>query len=154
MPDLIKFSDLKTDHPVQLNGANDLIAIASYTQQGDTGYTSLTTTPNQLGAHAVESMTFANLQTNNKTVEGAINEIVSAISGSTWTDLVATLLAGSTSLTIQNPAITTNSTIQVFENVGAFSDLIAPTDIVTTTGQIVITFPAQQSDISVKVRIS
>lgn len=152
MPDLIKFSDLKTDHPVQLNGANDLIAIASYTQQGDTGYTSLTTTPNQLGAHAVESMTFANLQTTNKTVEGAINELVS--SGAYWTDLVATLLAGATSLTIQNPAITANSTIQVFENVGAFSDLVAPTDIVTTTGQIVITFPAQQSDISVKVRIS
>lgn len=150
MPDLIKFSDLKTDHPVQLNGANDLIAIASYTQQGDTGYTSLTTTPNQLGAHAVESMTFANLQTTNKTVEGAINEIVSAISGSTWTDLVATLSAGATSLIIQNAVITTNSTVDIYTDVFG----VNPTNVVVTTGEVTLTFEAQQANIGVKVRVS
>ena len=149
MPDLIKFSDLKTDHPLQLDGANDLIALASYTQQGETGYTSMTTTPNQLGAHAVESMTFANLQTTNKTVEGAINEVKTAISGSTWTDLTATLVAGNTTVTIQNAAIKTTSLIQIFTD----PELEYNSQTVTT-GQIVIAFDAQQSDVGIVVRVS
>lgn len=69
-------------------------------------------------------------------------------------ELVDTLEAGETTLTFTDPAITTNSTIKVYENVGAFSDIVMYSDIVVTTGQIVITFPVQSTDLQVKVRIS
>ena len=209
MPDLVRFSDLKDSHPASIDGTNDLLALAHPDTNSETGYVSFTVSPNDLGKHAVADMTFANLKTGNKGVEGAINQTLSNFAedfnatagsvyalndvvlyngllkkcinpsgttsgtfidadwetvkaselgsgggGAGWTDLTATLLAGATSLTIQNSAITANSTIQVFENVGAFSDLVAPTDIVTITGQVVITFPAQSSDLSVKVRVS
>lgn len=109
-----------------------------------------------LGSHIAETMQFSSeLQTQDKTLVGAINEIAQGGGGGgSWTDLTATLIAGNTSVTIQNAAITANSTIQVFENVGAYSDLIEPTDIVVSVGEVVITFPAQSSDLSVKVRVS
>lgn len=123
-------------------------------QGGEGAKTTKKATVAVLGSHIAETMAFSSeLQTQDKTLIGAINEIAQGGGGS-WTDLVGTLTAGSTSITFQNAAINANSTIQVFENVGAFSDLIAPTDIVTTTGQVVITFPAQQSDLEVKVRLS
>lgn len=149
MPDLIKLSDLKNDHPLTLNGSSDLLLIASYTQQGETGYTSLSVTPNQIGAHAVESMTFANLQTASKTVEGAINEIKGAISGSTWTDVTGTLTAGSTSITLQSAVITTNSTVEIYTADGTPWNTIS-----VATGSVTVTFDAQQSDLGVKARIS
>ena len=110
-----------------------------------------------LGSHIAETMQFSSeLQTADKTLVGAINEIAQGGGGGggSWTDIIATLTAGNTSVTIQNAAITANSTIQVFENVGAYSDLIEPADIVATVGEVVITFPAQSSDLSVKVRVS
>ena len=78
MPDTyIRFSDLKDTHPSPIDGANDLLAIAHKDTQSSTGYTSMTVTPNSLGAHAVEDQTFANLKTSNKTVEGAVNQTIS-----------------------------------------------------------------------------
>ena len=65
-------------------------------------------------------------------------------------NLYATLTAGSTSVTISNSAIKTNSTIDVYTD--AFG--IDPTNIVVTDGQIVLSFNAQLSDIGVKVRVS
>lgn len=75
MPDIIRFSDMKNDHPLQLNGANDLLAIAVVSGGTETGYNSMTTTPNQLGAYAVTEQTFSNLTTTAKTVQDAINEL-------------------------------------------------------------------------------
>ena len=78
MPDTyIRFSDLKDSHPSPIDGANDLLAIAHKDTQSATGYTSMSVTPNSLGAHAVEDQTFTNLKTTNKTVEGSINESIS-----------------------------------------------------------------------------
>lgn len=75
MPDnFIRFSDLKDSHPSQIDGAHDLLALAHPDENSSTGYTSMTTTPNALGAHAIEDQTFVNLETGSKTVEGAINQ--------------------------------------------------------------------------------
>ena len=70
--------------------------------------------------------------------------------GSSCTDLIGTLLAGQTSLTIQNASITTSSTIDYYTDVFG----VSPTDVVVTSGQIVLTFEAQSSDLGVKVRVS
>jgi len=70
--------------------------------------------------------------------------------GSSWTDLTDTLLAGQTSLTIQDVAITANSTIDVYTDTFG----VSPTNQVVTSGQIVLTFEAQANDVGVKVRVS
>lgn len=149
MPDIIRFSDMKNDHPLQLNGANDLLAIAVVSGGTETGYNSMTTTPNQLGQHTVIDQEFANFTTTAKTVQGAINELKES-GGVAWTDITGTLTAGQTSLTLQNAAITESSTIDYYTNVFG----VSPTDAVVTNGQIVLTFEAQSSDLGVKVRVS
>lgn len=70
--------------------------------------------------------------------------------GSSLTDLTGTLVAGQTSLTIQNAIITTSSTIDYYTDVFG----VSPTNVVVTSGQIVLTFEAQPSDLGVKVRVS
>ena len=65
-------------------------------------------------------------------------------------EIIDTLEAGETELTIQNNAITTTATYDFFTD--AFG--VSPTDVEVTTGQIVLTFEEQESDVSVKVRIS
>ena len=67
-----------------------------------------------------------------------------------WTDLTGTLTAGSTSLTIQHDVITTTTTIEIYTDTFG----VNPTNVVVTTGQIVLTFNAQASDVGVKVRVS
>lgn len=72
----IKFSDLKDTHPSPMDGEHDLLAIAHKDAQTD-DYVSMTVTPNTLGSHAVEDMTFSNLKTSSKTVRTAINQTIS-----------------------------------------------------------------------------
>lgn len=67
-----------------------------------------------------------------------------------WTDLIGTLTAGQTSLTIQHEIITTNATIEIYTDTFG----VNPTNAVVTTGQIVLTFNAQASDVGVMVRVS
>ena len=83
-------------------------------------------------------------------VQNAIDELSSEISSiSFWTDVTGTLTAGQTSITLSNAAITTTSTIEVF------NDLDVPYNSKTlSTGSITLTFDAQQSNMSVKVRVS
>ena len=93
----------------------------------------------------------SDLQTTSKTITGAINEIAQGGGGGggSWTDVTGTLTAGSTSITLSNVAITTTSTIEVF------NDLDVPYNSKTlSTGSITLTFDAQSSDMSVKVRVS
>ena len=84
------------------------------------------------------------MPTTNKTVAGAISEIYGLV-------LTATLIAGSTTLVFSNNAITTNSTL---DNVWASVFGVNPTNAVFATGSLTLTFTAQASDISVKVRIT
>lgn len=67
-----------------------------------------------------------------------------------FTDLTDTLTAGSTSLTLSDASITTSSTFDIY--VSTFG--IQPTNAVVATGSITLTFLAQVSDITVKVRVS
>lgn len=67
-----------------------------------------------------------------------------------FTEVSDTLTAGNTSITISDAAIETTSTIDIYTDVFG----IQPTNAVVTSGQILLTFLAQASDISVKVRVS
>ena len=75
--DDILFSDLASSHPLTLNGNDTIIPIAHPDSGSDTGYATMSTTPNQMGAYAVQSQTHANLKTSSKTVESSINQVVS-----------------------------------------------------------------------------
>ena len=66
-----------------------------------------------------------------------------------WTDITGTLTAGQTSITLQNAAITTSSTIEIFTNDGTEWNTIS-----ISTGSITITFEAQSTNIGVKVRVT
>ena len=65
------------------------------------------------------------------------------------TILTSTLSAGSTSLTFSNAAITTTAMYDVYADKYG----LTPTDITVTTGQAVLTFEAQSSNVSVKLVI-
>lgn len=114
-----------------------------YTQPNGSANTTYKAPITQLGGKLIEDMTFSNLTTTSKNVEGAINEL-----NGKW--LTGTLAAGSTGITFQDSAITTSS---IVDNI--FTDVwgVNPTNVVVTTGQIEITFSAQLADVSVKVRI-
>lgn len=79
--------------------------------------------------------------------QSAINATVFPIQ---FVEAAGTLTAGSTSLTIQNGAISTASTIDVYTT--AFG--VCPTNIIVSDGQITLTFESQASDLGVKVRIT
>lgn len=80
----------------------------------------------------------------------SLKDAIAAADASGYTELVGTLTAGSTTLTLQNVAITTTATYDFFTD--AFG--VSPTNIQVTNGELVLTFEAQQSDVSVKVRVS
>ena len=65
------------------------------------------------------------------------------------TILTSTLSAGSTSLTFSNAAITTTAMYDVYADKYG----LTPTDITITTGQAVLTFETQSSNVSVKLVI-
>lgn len=67
-----------------------------------------------------------------------------------YIEVSGTLTAGSTSITLSNDLITTNSTIEPFTSVYG----VNPTDIVIANGNVTLTFEAQSTDMGVKVRIS
>lgn len=70
-------------------------------------------------------------------------------SGATYTEVTGTLTSGSTSITLQDASITTNSTIDIYT-----SDGTEWTDVTLATGSVIITFEAQSGDLGVKVRVS
>lgn len=66
-------------------------------------------------------------------------------------EVTGTLLAGNTSLTISNAAITTASTIQVFTDP---PEIPRSAPMSVSTGSVTLTFEAQLSDVAVKLVIS
>lgn len=86
------------------------------------------------------------LNTTNKTIVGAINELESKL----WTDFDNVLTAGATTVTVTDASITATSAIDVYTNVWG----VEPTNMVLATGSVTLTFEAQASDINVKVRVS
>lgn len=71
-------------------------------------------------------------------------------SGGDYKDFVRTLTAGTTSLTISDIGITSTTTPFIWTS----SPVIAPTNMVITSGSITLTFEAQQSNVDVLVRLT
>lgn len=67
-----------------------------------------------------------------------------------YKDLVRTLTVGTTSLTISDIGITSTTTPLIWTS----SPLVAPTNMVITSGSITLTFEAQQSNVDVLVRLT
>lgn len=90
------------------------------------------------------------LYQNGATVAADAEDVAALAGGGGYTEVTGTLTTGSTTVTLQNAAITASSTIDIYTDpVG-----VNYTSAVVTTGQIVITFPAQASTLNVKVRVS
>lgn len=70
--------------------------------------------------------------------------------GASWTDVTGTLTAGQTSITLSSASITTSSTLDFYTDVFG----VSPTAVSVSTGSVTLTFSAQQSNMSVKVRVS
>ena len=97
----------------------------------------------EVATKVVNNIEYGSLNTSDKKVLGAINEV-------RGTFVTGTLTAGSTSLTLSDASITTTSTIDIYTDVFG----IQPVNAVVATGSITLTFLAQASNISVKVRVS
>lgn len=138
------FSDLDTA------GQLDNTDIFAVSKVSGSGWISAKATLTALATKIATAFNFtSDLQTTAKTLTGAINEVAQGGGGSSYTDVTGTLNAGSTSITLSNAAITTSSTIEVF------NDLDVPYNSKTlSTGSITLTFDAQSSNMSVKVRVS
>lgn len=136
MPDDIKISALTVDPTL------DDSAVFPMVQELNGTLTTLKASTSQIAGKVAENTTYVNLKTTSKNIVGAVNEV-----NGTW--LSGTLTAGQTSLTLSDASITTSSTIDYYTD--KFG--VSPTNVVVTTGQIVLTFPAQSADLGVKVRI-
>ena len=111
-------------------------------------YSADNSTDNITEVNIVRSMTKA--QFNQLSAEEKVGIInITDESGVPWTDITGTLTAGQTSITLSDSSITTSSTIEVFD------DLDVPYNSKTlSTGSITLTFDAQESNMSVQVRVS
>lgn len=111
-------------------------------QQSTSGYASKKITSENVGNQLLTAYNFNSLNTTSKNVIGAVNELKG-------TELTAVLSAGSTTVTISNAAILTTSTVDIYVD----KYRISPEDVTVTTGQIVLTFAEQASDLNIKVVI-
>ena len=137
MPD-IKISELTLASSLSVN---DVLPIVQ-TLNGN--LTTMKANFTQVGNKVNKEIQYtSDLKTTSKTVLGAINETAGV-----WVS--GTLTAGQTSLTLSNAAITTSSNIDIYTD--KFG--VNPTNAVVSTGQIVLTFPSQTSNLEVKVRVS
>lgn len=124
---------------------NDVVAVVS--KDNDNNDTTMKATVSALANKLNNNIQYAALNTSNDTIVGAINELEAR---STYTEVTGTLLTGATSITLSDASITTTSTIDIYTDVFG----IQPTNAVVATGSITLTFLAQASDITVKVRVS
>ena len=100
----------------------------------------------ELANALMTDISYAALNTASKKIIGAINEVASGA----YTEVTGTLLTGATSITLSDASITTTSTIDIYTDVFG----IQPTNAVVASGSITLTFLAQASNITVKVRVS
>lgn len=110
--------------------------------QAASGYESYKVASNVVASQFMTAYNFTGLNTTSKNVVGAVNEVKGK-------EVTGTLLAGSTSITLQDAAITTTSTIDIYTDVFG----ISPESVSVATGEITITFEEQASDLGVKVVI-
>lgn len=82
-------------------------------------------------------------------MESRINSAFNTLAACGFVEVTGTLLAGVTTLVLSDASITSTSTLDVFTDVYG----VSPSDMVATTGSVTLTFEAQESDLSVKVRV-
>ena len=110
--------------------------------QSASGYESYKVSSNVVASQFLTAYNFTGLNTTSKNIVGAVNEVKGK-------EVTGTLQAGSTSITLQDAAITTTSTIDIYTDVFG----ISPESVSVATGEITITFEAQSSNLGVKVVI-
>ena len=108
--------------------------------QSATGYESYKVSSNVVANQFLTAYSFNGLNTTTKNIVGSINEVKGK-------EVTGTLIAGNTSITLQDASITTTSTIDIYTDVFG----ISPESVSVATGEITITFEAQSSDMGVKV---
>lgn len=119
-----------------------LLLVSLEDLQSATGYESYKVASNVVANQFMTAYNFTGLNTTSKNVVGAVNEVKGK-------EVTGTLLAGNTSITLQDAAITTTSTIDIYTDVFG----ISPESVAVATGEITITFEAQAADLGVKVVI-
>ena len=145
MPDdLIKYSDIIRDAEASSLNVTDVFAIAQEDISTPTGYGTKGTKLLAIANKILKGIDYSSdLKTTADNPIGAINELAGD-----WVS--GTLTAGSTSLVLSDASILTTSTIDIYVDTYG----IQPTNAVVATGSITLTFLAQASDLSVKVRVS
>lgn len=140
MPDEYAISDLS--RAMSINN-NDLLELAMVDAQSETGYSSVNATIVEIASKMLKGILFSSdLDTEDKTIIGAVNEVRGTI-------LVGTLTAGATTLTLSDASITTDSTVDIYTDVYG----VSPSAVSVSTGSIALTFSAQSQNIGVKVVI-
>jgi len=129
--------DASTTIPV-----GSLFFISVEDQEAASGYDSRKIASENVASQFMTAYVFNGLNTTSKNVVGAVNEVKGK-------EVTGTLLAGNTSITLQDAAITTTSTIDIYTDVFG----ISPESVAVATGEITITFEAQAADLGVKVVI-
>ena len=122
--------------------AGSLFFVSLEDQESESGYSSFKIESENVAGQFLSAYTISALNTTSKNVIGAVNELKG-------TELTSSLTAGQTTVTISNAAILTTSTIDIY--VDKYG--ISPEDVTVTTGQIVLTFAEQASDLNIKVVI-
>lgn len=147
MADFVPMSQAATTSLVTNLQNTDLFALAREDITSETGYRSKVARVDAMAKKVVNETDYSQLQTTDKKIIGAINEVNTKASK---VDITGTLTAGQTSITLSDASITSTSFIQVFADNGN----INYTSISSTTGSVTIGFLAQASDMTVTARIS
>ena len=147
MADLVPMSQAATTSLVTTLQNTDLFALAREDNTSETGYRSKVARVDTMAKKVVNETDYSTLQTTDKKIIGAINEVNAKASK---VDITGTLTAGQTSITLSDASITASSFIQVFAGNGN----VNYTSISSTSGSVTIGFLAQASDMTVTVRIS
>ena len=129
--------DLSTAVPV-----GSLFFLSVEDQQSSSGYASKKISSENVANQFLTAYSILTLNTDSKNVVGAINEVKGK-------ELIGTLTAGQTTLTITDAAILTTSTIDIYVDVYG----INPEDVQVVAGSITMTFPVQAANLGVKVVI-
>lgn len=147
MADLVPMSQAATTSLVTNLQNTDLFALAREDNTSETGYRSKVARIDAMAKKVVNETDYSQLQTTDKKVLGAINEVNAKASK---VEVTGTLTAGQTSITLSDASITTSSTFDIYTDTFG----IQPVSAVVATGSITLTFLAQASNLSVKVRVS
>ena len=134
----------------EMNGASevartDLFEIAAVNAQSSSGYSSYKQTLGDIADAINGDFTFSDLDTTDKTIVGAINEIAAGGGGTVVTELTGKLSAGSTTITLTDAAITTTGDHTVDLYTSAYG--VNPTDVTVAEGSITMTFEPQAADL-------